>query len=670
MERRHRMFASLRQGFPRWVGTRQSHARGSSRIVAGWKASVAAGKRSINASLLEYVVSFIPMPEAKPMAEAQGALMTRSRLITTMNNMLDCYTCGIYAAVDEHLGIQPRDGADRVLSAFVDGAAAANQYLEPKAVAALQKRHLDPSAATQLLFGSRVWRVSERHLHEVLRIRNGLHHRDPAVCESRHAAVKLADVTGQVLQAVEQPRFSSQLSQLGEWVQSGMRSAAVQDSASRSALPSVQNRTCDEVHLTAEQLDTLAAIKKWWERSDGRQFVVAGEAGSGKTTVLAALLQAIDLGANRVLLAAPTTKAREMLRSKLPHRGTWRSRLKTIHSIVWRYDRPVYDGEDAVFTKRGFKDPQADRGLKGVELVVVDEASMVTEEMHQNLLEHYRVVYFGDPDQLPPVIHDEAVDRPAEVLSSPDARLKTIHRQADKSPILQAAARARAGEQLEFFEWTDDRVTMLHELQDGIGTKELDDLLRGHDVALAGRNITRIAANQRARVARGYVEHPLDHIPKPGELLVACETQYDALGGRGINNGERLRVLEVCSRVVVRQRGEEDVQDLSVLVEVEGTDVTGQVIISSEMLSGVHVRGSQIVTRDVSGPRSNVLRCEWGYAVTVHKAQGSEWPSVLVLDDGMIDDRVQRSRWNYVAYTRAIDQLTVVKLAPRTRVFG
>ena len=74
------------------------------------------------------------------------------------------------------------------------------------------------------------------------------------------------------------------------------------------------------------------------------------------------------------------------------------------------------------------------------------------------------------------------------------------------------------------------------------------------------------------------------------------------------------------------------------------------------------------MTRDISGPVSRVLRVDWGYALTVHKAQGSEWPSVLVVDDLDHDDRVPRARWNYVAYTRAMERLTVVKLARSSRL--
>ncbi|MBK7369398.1 MAG: ATP-binding domain-containing protein, partial [Candidatus Eisenbacteria bacterium] len=64
-----------------------------------------------------------------------------------------------------------------------------------------------------------------------------------------------------------------------------------------------------------------------------------------------------------------------------------------------------------------------------------------------------------------------------------------------------------------------------------------------------------------------------------------------------------------------------------------------------------------------------VLRADWGYALTVHKAQGSEWPRVVVVDDNDPDHNVPSAKWNYVAYSRASEQLIVLRVKRETAVF-
>jgi ATP-dependent exoDNAse (exonuclease V) alpha subunit len=87
------------------------------------------------------------------------------------------------------------------------------------------------------------------------------------------------------------------------------------------------------------------------------------------------------------------------------------------------------------------------------------------------------------------------------------------------------------------------------------------------------------------------------------------------------------------------------------------------------MLVGRHIVGDEVSTRLIAGPRSGVLRCDWGYALTVHKAQGSEWGRVVVIDHGSYD-RIGARQWNYVALTRARQSVTVVRLRQETALLG
>ncbi len=613
------------------------------------------------------------------MADTAVSDPSRDRLVKAMNRVLDEYARAFYLAFDLKVGSAASEEVDldQLLATAVSDAARGNEYFDERSQAAVRDRCLDPSSVTQMLLRPVAGfpDLDRNDLFTILDFRNALHHRHrdqekAEVCADPGLAIVAIDAVLRVLAKLDLSSSILNVTELRNWIQDGL--PVVQGTpVEHPSLPQVTGGVhSKDVVLSAEQDRCVRQACDWLRSEDAprRTFVVSGEAGSGKTTVLAALLQACQINPESIVIATPTTKAREVLRAKLPQRGGWRSRLRTIASVVWKYKYPPsFNGEDIVFEKLGLKDPPTDRRMQGVRVVFVDEASMITDQEHRMLTEHFRVVYFGDPDQLPPVLRDGSADSPADVLDHPDFRLKTIHRQSEESPILQAAAHARAGQQLEFIEFTDDRVQILHETNDCLGRDDFDQLLDQHDVILAGRNITRIRLNRRVRHLRNLLDHPGDVTPKPGEILVATQQMREAFDRVGVQNGQRLVVKDFQGVVSKREEPYSDVLDLRLLVALEDRpNLEDELIISSQMLHGDHVRGSQIVTHDVSGPRSNILRCEWGYALTVHKAQGSEWPRVLVVNDVVGDERVPLARWNYVAYTRAIDQLTVVKLAART----
>jgi hypothetical protein len=426
----------------------------------------------------------------------------------------------------------------------------------------------------------------------------------------------------------------------------------------------------EPLRLSADQRAALDAIAAWLANPAGpRTFTLAGPAGSGKTTLVSEALRQQQLVPDEVLLATFTSKAREVLRRKLPE--SFSPRCLTLSKLLWR-TRPAAvrpeDGEDIRFERFGAKPAQP-----GIRLVVVDEASMVTERDREQLVRNYRTLFIGDPNQLPPVIPEEGEgsdDRDSGVLLRPDASLTVVHRQDARSGILVAAGRARAGEQLEFAGFERGGVRILDEADGAIAPGRFRELLLGHDIILTSRNRTRILVNGIVRRLSGKAEFPGDHEPKPGDLLV-CTANHDLGGGRRIENGERFRVTDVIGRVQARH-DRADIEDIRLRGTVEGRDGGElEMTVSSQMLAGLHLKGGgREDTRDISGPRSGVVRCEWGYALTVHKAQGSEWDRVLVLDDAESDERIDPRRRDYTAFTRARSTLTVLALATPSRLLA
>jgi len=439
-------------------------------------------------------------------------------------------------------------------------------------------------------------------------------------------------------------------------------------------LPPKRTKLASKVTVIEDEMlspDQRSAVEKaieWYRMpgaGTGKPFAITGPAGSGKSTVLSAIIERTRLLPDAVVLIAPTGKAVEAIKARLP-RG-WRSRARTVASFLWKYDLNGYKGEDAQFVVKGTKpfDPK-------LRLVIVDEASMITRRDRDALRQYGRVLYIGDADQLPPVVADDASEEThgsGGVLDAPDAVLRTVHRQDADSSVLRVANAVRTGQQPDHGVSADGHVIVLSEELGHVGVDQLDELIARADVVLTQRNSLRVAANEYVRWKRGFMRHPLDFTPKAGEILVASENFQDPVTKRKVSNGERLMVERY---VGTRQMRDDDRELLEYVVQAhpEGrTQDSQEWVISSQMLAGDQIRGSVVMTEHVSGSRSKVLRADWGYALTVHKAQGSEWPHVLVVDDHNPDHFIPLEKWYYVAYSRASAQLAVLRVKRETLLF-
>ena len=256
------------------------------------------------------------------------------------------------------------------------------------------------------------------------------------------------------------------------------------------------------------------------------------------------------------------------------------------------------------------------------------------------------------------------------MLEQPDTRLAKVHRQSEGSSILSVANQVRGGQQPAFGPSGDGNVIHLSEELGHLGVDVLRELVDEADVVLTQRNSLRVRINEYVRWRRGHMKNPIDYVPKAGEVLVASENAMHPTTRTRVANGERLIVQEYLGTVQVRDDAPE-IEEYRVRAYPEGREVdSADWVISSQMLRGDQIRSSVLDTRHVSGPRSSVLRADWGYALTVHKAQGSEWPNVMVVDDQDPDHHVPRNKWYYVAYSRAIDRLVILKVRRDTLLFG
>lgn len=370
------------------------------------------------------------------------------------------------------------------------------------------------------------------------------------------------------------------------------------------------------------QLAGIAAIvdwyKGWQDRKHRKQvFFLTGNAGTGKTSLAfeAASQCATEY---QVVFIAPTGKAASRLRQK----GC--TRAKTFHQFVYN---PLGEDEDGdpLFAEKSY--------LKEVpRLVVLDEASMIGEYDMASLLKHgIPVLALGDLGQLPPVkaAHSLTAD-------NVDFELTQIVRQMEGSMIIRAASIARQGKRLPLREYDDVRVRA--------GKPPLAELVEhaGEDSQiLCSYNNTRVSVNNEVRKALGF-EGPTPHV---GEKVMCWFNQHE----HNFMNGEQGIVLGY------REIPVDDLED---------SEPDEMMIVELKSLTDGRVRKvkfNPLSFSDDPDAQKAALKAkggfQFGYCSTVHKAQGSEWPNVLVIDEPMGD----YAKLAYTAWTRAQKRLTIYK---------
>lgn len=372
---------------------------------------------------------------------------------------------------------------------------------------------------------------------------------------------------------------------------------------------------------TRQQSEALAAIKAWHRAPDrAPTFYLAGYAGSGKTTLAQAAARRIG---GRMLYAAYTGKAAHVLRRMGCDGATTIDLLiyKPVLTATCTRDPPcdVLCVDRCRYRRERFvgREINLDSVLAGANLLIIDEVSMIGEEMAGDLLSYaVPILVLGDPAQLPP-IGDAGYFTDRE----PDYLLTEIQRQAFGSPIIDLATRVRNRQQLRLGRYGDSAV--IARLSD-------NDLLDA-DQIIVGTHRIRCVVNRAVRKALGF--H--GDIPEPGEKLICLKNDRR----KGLRNGELFEVVAVKSE----RHG---------FLDMEVRNDVGQVF---DVWAPVDAFG----LADGSGSELSGSPFTFGYATTAHKAQGSQWDSVLVIDESRAFGEHQ-FEWLYTALTRAVERVTVM----------
>ena len=385
--------------------------------------------------------------------------------------------------------------------------------------------------------------------------------------------------------------------------------------------------------LSEDQTSVYDAILSWLDDPNARQFLkLGGLAGTGKTTLIAALAKKLESENQRIAYCAYTGKAVNVLSKKLRTAGVVGD-CTTLHSLIYK-PRVKSDGSVEGWERKE---------LLSYDLIVVDEASMIGAELWDDLVA-YRlpILAVGDHGQLPPV-----GDSIVNLMHKPDLRLERIHRQAEGNPILAIAQHVRLGGSHYAFEPTDNRVQFIRTFADVCSDVAADPY---NAAALCYTNATRVKLNT-------FVRRSLDrmtHDPYPGDMVVCLKNR------KPVFNGMRGRLL------VSEEFPDDKWGNFGAVVafDDERLQLTSKVLRRQFNAPKTIDKLDDIKATDGTTPNSwhpVGMLFDYGYALTCHKAQGSQFKKVAVIYENLFRDADTRNRWLYTAFTRASDQLYIVR---------
>ena len=375
-------------------------------------------------------------------------------------------------------------------------------------------------------------------------------------------------------------------------------------------------------------------------KSKEKYTVISGYAGTGKSTLVKFAIAALGVEDSKVAYATYTGKAAEVLRKK-GNVGAC-----TLHRLL--YDHiPLSNG--------GFlRKPKLQLD---VSIVVVDEVSMVPKSMIDILLKHkVYIIFLGDPFQLPQI--DKGEDN--HLLDHPHVFLDEIMRQAAESEIIQLSMKIRQNQPINYMRGNEVIIMPRKELTTGC--------LTWADQILVATNATRQNINNQVRESLGYYG-----IPQDGERMICLRNYWDDFNDSGdalVNGTTGIIKNSFDSFRRIPKFIKNNRYDLPIIQADFYADGSDTPFESVEMDKDMIMKGEPCIDWKVSYQLGKLkdkygdLRPKefaFGYAITGHKAQGSEWEKVLVIEERFPFDKLEHARWLYTACTRASEKLVLVR---------
>ena len=382
--------------------------------------------------------------------------------------------------------------------------------------------------------------------------------------------------------------------------------------------------------------------------------VITGYAGAGKSTLVRFIIDALNLDEDDVAYIAYTGKAANVLKNKGCKNAT------TAHRLLYYCHR---DKEGKLICK------PRDRLAQDYKLIVVDEVSMLPEELWYLLLKHgIHVLAMGDPGQLPP-----PKGKPAPALENPHIFLDEIMRQAQESAIIRLSMLIREGKDFRQFPTVSGEVRIVsHKWQ---FPDEEQALLQASQV-ICGTNAERNRINKVIRSLQGRGSEP-----EIGDKIIGLDNHWEIFSENGdaLTNGAigeiddfKKTIQTYPNNVKWKSFPETPLMwtnmrledDMFMQLPIDYTCLTtGEPLLNVKQESQIVAYQTSLIKKAIGNPSYNLmyymkelpLHFNYGYAITCWKAQGSEYPFVLGYDCTWLkrSDPEQYIKYLYTLVTRA-----------------
>ncbi len=424
-------------------------------------------------------------------------------------------------------------------------------------------------------------------------------------------------------------------------------------------------------------------------------LLITGYAGTGKTTMLYSLTQALTQLKIQSVLLAPTGRAAKVLS------GYTQMPAFTIHKKIYRQKTST----------DGFGHFVLDKNLSKNTYFIVDEASMISNETSENSVfgsgkllddllefvysgENCRLVLVGDTAQLPPVgLNISPALEPALLenygFSVKSAELTDVVRQAEGSGILTNATkiRNRIADKKQESGYFHLNTVNFEDIERISGAELIESITSSYqkydifETAIVTRSNKR--ANLYNKGIRGSILYRENEIEN-GDLLMVVKNNYYWLGEDlkidFIANGDIAEVVKiykyeelysfrfanVCLRFIDYDDVELDCKIFLETLNIESASFTyeqNRQLFEAVSEDYTEIRNKRERWKKVKeNPYFNALQVKYAYAVTCHKAQGGQWKAVYI-DHGFVNEEMLDTefyRWLYTAFTRPTEKLFLV----------